>query len=203
MQNNDLPYSRFRLSGPDTLFQHQISITSKTGAGSSSLLEGLKKKLGNFPYRWVSGGGLMRTRAAERGMKIEVFVRYSREHPEEGHDRWCDQQIANFASHDWVICEGRLPHIFMPGALRVFLECDLDIRAVRRHRDHPELSLDEVTEMIVQRDIDDDTRYNALYSGCHWPLGDFDLVLSSSLMTVEEEVELLLLKHSIWVDAIR
>lgn len=187
-----LPYSKEsqEVSRP---FSHQISITAVTGAGSSSLMASIKTwhKFKNKPYRFVSAGGLMRDRADSKLMAIEEFTAHCRAHPEEGHDSWLDLTIARLAHHNWVVCEGRLPHVFMPKAFKILLKCDLNLRAERRARDL-KISTEKALEKISARDADDHARYEALYPGCHWADSDFDLCLDSTKMgtyALTQEIE--------------
>jgi cytidylate kinase len=179
-------------------FLHQISITSKTGVGSTTLFSELKKRFDAFPYRWVSGGSLMRARAAELGMNIGQFAAHNRVHPEEGHDRWCDDTIAHFAEHDWVICESRLSHVFMPGAFKVLLVCDPEIRAERQRAISRSKSLKQIREEIENRDRDDDARYVELYPDCLWGQEDFDLVMNTGVLSLAREMEALLNHYEKW-----
>lgn len=185
------------------IFRNQISITSKTAVGKTTLLRELKKKLDNLPYRWVSGGALMRARAASLGMTIEEFAVHNHLHPEEGHDRWCDDTIAHFAEHDWVICEGRLPHFFMPRAFKVLLVCNPHTRAARRQGDNSEKPLWQVLRDIEERDRNDAKRYEKLYPECLWPEENFDLVIETDKLSIDGEVELLLGEHRKWAGEIK
>jgi cytidylate kinase len=183
-------------------FSQQISVTSKTGVGSSTLLKNLKGALGELPFRFVSGGAIMRAFAIQNGMTIEQFAAHNRAHPEEGWDEKCDQRIAAFAQHNFVVAESRLGHAFMPLAFHVLLECDIDVCAQRRYDDlvvkgkNPVLS--EVKRDIEQRDDDDDSRYEILYPGCLWHRSDFDLVINTQRMSPPEIVEYVLSEHQKW-----
>lgn len=183
-------------------FEHQISITSLTGAGSSSLVSALGKRLHDQPYRWISGGGLMRERASQLGMSIDEFARYNRKHPEEGHDQWCDESIARMAQSDWMICESRLSHYFMPKAFKVVLECSLGTRARRRQKDQPDRSVADVMQKINERDKNDRMRYELLYPGCMWDVKQFDLLLSSESASPDQLAGYLIEEHDKWVRAL-
>lgn len=124
--------------------RNQLSITSLSGVGSSTLLDGLKKHFEKLPYRYVSGGAITRAQAAELGMNIERFVEYKVDHPE--YDLKCDEMIAHFAKHDYMIGESRLAHYDMPAAYHVLGTCELSERAKRRqsHKDYAHLSPSEI-----------------------------------------------------------
>lgn len=181
------------------VFEHQISITGDTGVGTSSLFKALKELLEDEPYRWVSGGILMRQRASEHGMSMPDFAKHCRLHPEEGHDRWCDEQIAKLAETDWMICEGRLAHFFMPHAFHVSLICGMDKRVARRSVDEGR-SPSQVRREIKQRDYNDVTRYRNLYGHeCLWHPFKFSLVLSSERDSPSQLATQLLREHQKWL----
>lgn len=168
---------------------HQMSVTAETGVGSSTLLKGLADRfIGKLPYRFVSGGSIMRAKAAELNMTIEEFSAYNKLCPEEGHDVACDQTIARFAEHKHVICEGRLPHFFMPYACHVLLRCNPVVRAERRklQKGFEHLSVVQILEAILKRDADDNARYRAIYGPeCIWRQEQFDVVVDSTELSKE------------------
>lgn len=189
-------------------FSNQISITSLTGCGSSTTLNMLKERLKNFPYRFVSGGFIMRSIASSfrseefpNGMTIEQFAKYNREHPEDQFDLKCDQMLSQFAEQNWSIIEGRLPHIMAPHSFRVLLNCDATIRAERRRaQKYPEMSVEEVLQLIEKRDNDDNARYEKLYPGCLWPDSDYDLVIDTGKFSPDQVVEKIIDEHTKWAN---
>ena len=180
-------------------FQNQISITSLTGTGSTSLFKVLQEKLKGEPYRWFSGGELFRARGAELGMSVGQFAAHCLEHPEEEHDRWVDETIQNHAQADWMICESRRAHFSMPHAFKVLLECHIVMRAMRRHRDQKHLSLLQVRREIEERDRNDIRRYASLYPGCLWESKRFDLIIDTAEGEPPQLAEILLSQHERWI----
>lgn len=194
------PYSREAREQP-TCFSGQIAITAKTGDGSSTLIENLKGLMRDMPYRWVSGGALMRAQAAgHNNMAIEGWAAHCRKHPEEGHDRRLDQMIRILAEHNWVICEGRLPQVFMPRAFKVRYWCAHNERIHRRVKQNEgRLSYAKVEADIVDRDNNDDVRYEILYPGCLWPNSDYDLFVDNTKITPKEAAERIVNEHRKWL----
>ena len=142
----------------------------------------------------------MRAKAIELGFSnIEAFATYNREHPEARHDVECDMMISKFAEHDYVICEGRLPHAFMPCAFHVLLVCDIEVRANRRQGDFPNLSKGATHTSILKRDDDDEARYGKLYPGTNWPQTDFDLVVDTAAHSKRGVSYLVLDGHCAWL----
>lgn len=171
-----------------------ITITSLTASGKSSLIEALKIKfrLKKIEMNFISVGGIMRKLAKDLNFSsIDGFVRHNIEHPEDGYDCLVDEQVRKIGEKDHQIIEGRLPHIFVPKGFHIFLRCPLEVRAWRRYecQNPEELSFDEVIRQIVERDEGDQARHESLYPGCIWKENDYDLIIDSSAMTIEDEAE--------------
>lgn len=182
------------------MLPHQISLTSQSGAGSSSTMNALKQLLTAPAWRWMSGGDLMRKYAASKGMSIEELADRARRYPEERHDFWLDQMTQEEAATDWMVCEARLAHYNMPHAFHVYQYCDLETRALRRHRQNPDKypTVDVARRAIAERDQDDRERYTKLYEGCLWTLDRYDLVVDSTLLSTEEIALEIVAKHTEW-----
>ena len=196
-------YSRQNLLRSEIL-PFLITITSLTAAGKTSLIEALKIKFAsrNIEMNFTSAGEIMRELGKESGFtSIEAFSRHNRDHPEDGYDRRCDDRVREIGKKDYQVIEGRLPHIFVPKGFHILLRCPLDVRAWRRYeyQNPDDLSLNEVMWKIVQRDEDDQARYKSLYSGCIWAEYDYDLIIDSSSMTVDEEVRAIIRGWKKWL----
>ncbi len=201
-----ITYAKTKVS---TVFSNQISITSESGVGGSTLYNNLKVALADLPYRFVSGGSNMRSIGDGLGMKIEQFAAYNREHPEKGYDMQCDHMFLAFGLHNFVVAEGRMAHAFMPGAFHVRLVCDPEVRAQRRWADQAKQKDKEkkkkskatILGEILQRDEDDNIRYRELYPGCLWLPRDYDLNIDTDVVDKEEMPAYLLREHKEWLNA--
>lgn len=196
-------YSRQNLL-PSEFLSFLFTITSLTAAGKSSLIEGLKTKFVsmNIKMDFVSVGAIMRNYAKELGFSsIEVFSQYNRAHPEACYDQKCDDFIRDIGNKNYQVIEGRLPHVFVPKGFHILIDCPLEIRSKRRYekQNSDKLSLDEIKRLIEQRDKDDQARYEVLYSGCSWAHDDFDLVIDSSVKTIDEEVKEIFAVWNKWI----
>ncbi len=181
-------------------FTHQISLTADSGVGSTTTAKVLHSMLGVSPWRWVNAGAIMRTFAAELGLSIEEFGIYNSAHPEKEHDKECDGMVRLFGEQDYVIFEGRLVHHFAPQAFHVRLVCDPEVRAQRRAKDFPNMTVEEVLRKIEERDFVNTTRYTDRYSKeVIWADSQFDLVLDTGLHTPEVIAEKILEGHKEWV----
>lgn len=144
---------------------------------------------------------MMREESHRRAMSIETFAQYNREHPEEGIDKMLDQKNNTLGTHDYVIAEGRLVHIFFPGAFKVYLHCDLDIRALRRAKQIGNSDVSAVKREVQNRDNDDNERYRQLYgSGCLWTPEQYHCVVNSGELSSQDVFEVVLCAHLHWLD---
>lgn len=196
-------YSRQNLL-PSNFLPFLFTVTSLTAGGKSSLIEGLKTEFisRNIKMNFISVGAIMRNYARESGFSsIETFSQYNRENPDAGHDKKCDDLIREIGEKNHQVIEGRLPHIFVSKGFHILLHCPLDIRAKRRfeRQNSDKLSFDEIKRLIDQRDSDDNSRYKVLYPGCIWTDSDFDSIINSSTMTVDEEVSTIFRDWERWV----
>lgn len=189
-------------------FDNQIAIVGSCGTGTSTLLERLKMRFFDLPYRYVSGGSIMRAKAVSCGFStIEEFARHNLLHPEEGNDAWCEETITVFGRQNYVVCEARLANITMPHAFKVCLVCDIEVCArrmdlYRRLKHYPGLDTSQIMQVLAQRNEDDERRYEALYPGCIWELADYDLVVDTSVNQPERVEDLVFQGHSQWLKTI-
>lgn len=182
---------------PIAFLSHVITITSETGVGSSTTLKKLREHYGPVLWRYISGGSIMRARARERGMTIDEFAAFNREHPEAGYDLRCDQDIREYGKQNHTILEGRLTHAFVPHGMHVLLKCPVAVRAERRQADEGGLLATHVSR-IEQRDRDDRERYQHLYPGCLWSETEFDLELNTSILSPADVVQRIVDFHVNW-----
>ncbi len=183
-------------------FSDQITITSLSGAGSSSTILALQRILPTGIYRFVSGGGMMRASIRHSDqplMSMEQYAEYCRRNPDLGTDRKLDQNINTLSCHNFTIIESRLGHETCPGGYHVLLECPLATRAKRRAK-QISVTYAEAKAAIEKRDRDDTDRYRHLYGdGCIWSPEKYDLRISSSRHKPDEIARKILAAHSRWV----
>ncbi len=195
-----MDYSR-KSTRPERFFSDQITITSESGVGGSSTLTSLGINfLQDRRIRLVGAGAIMRGFAKERGMSIEDFTLYCKNHPSGDYDRRCDAEIAGYGSQNHTVIEGRLPHVFAPHGFHVLLTCPLPVRARRRHRDpeYSQMSIPMIKFLIKKRDQDDKERYEKIYPGCMWPVNHFDLTLGTEILSIDDVTKRIIMAHSQW-----
>ncbi|MDE2038290.1 MAG: hypothetical protein KGI69_03670 [Patescibacteria group bacterium] len=176
---------------------YQMTITSASAGGRSTLLEGLRAALGEG-FAYVSAGSFMRKIAATLGMSIEQFAEHASRNPD--YDARCDKMMADAAlESEQFVGEGRVPHIMAPRAFHVRIVCPVQVRAERRflqlrmqardRRAKRRLKYVETLKAVLDRDITDAERYEALYPGYDWPDEHFDLVVENECLSPEQTLE--------------
>jgi cytidylate kinase len=144
----------------------------------------------------------MRAFAASLGMTIREFAEHNRQHPELGYDKKCDQWLNILGSHDFVIAEGRLPHIFIPKAYHVLFVCDEDTRVAKRAQ-QDNRSSEEVQRDLRLREAADNERYVSLYGpNVLWQNDEYDLVVNSSMLSPRDIVDTIRAEHIKWIQSL-
>jgi cytidylate kinase len=183
------------------LFKHQISITADSGVGSTTTSKVLHNYLGLSPWRWVNAGAIQRLFAEERGMTIEEHNQQSLKNIDEQYDEKCDGMVKYFAEQDYVLFEGRLVHHFAPEAYHVLLVCDPETRAMRRTKDFPGSTEEEILNKIRDRDEVNNKRYILKYGpDVLWSQDKFDLVLDTVQFSPDEICQKIIEGHKKWLE---
>ena len=190
-------------------FPHSFTVTGASGVGTTTtckqLFDALHAKFG-VPWRWINAGIIMRRYAEKQKMDIDEFVAYMSMHPELCHDEKLDSIVKAASETDYLLSEGRLSNYNNPRGYHVFIGCDLDKRALRRFDDYkaenPAITLAQVKEKILQRDIEDKDRFIKKYGpDAVWAPEQFDCVVNTDEMTTAEIVEKIIADHKAWVAA--
>jgi cytidylate kinase len=161
-----------------------IAISGDHGAGKSTVARELARRLG---LGYLSAGEIFRRMAEERGMSLEEFSEYVEKHPEV--DREIDRRLAEAGGE--VVVDGRLAGWMVRGAdLRILLTAPLEVR-VRRIAEREGRRVEEVRKETLVRERSERKRFKELYGIDIDDLSVFDLVINTSRLGVEEEVEVL------------
>lgn len=164
-----------------------ITISGNAGSGKSTVAKVLKVKLGMKRYYM---GGILRDIAKQKGLTLEEFSNLRLKNS--SFDKEIDEYQKNLANKDNIIVEGRTSFYFIPNSFKIFLKCSLDVAAERIFKDKREEesgTLKEIKELLIKRSKQDEQRYLELYGINPFDESNYDLVIDTSNLRVDEVVE--------------
>jgi predicted cytidylate kinase len=178
-----------------------ITISGSPGSGKSSVAKLLVKKLG---YERVYAGGIMRETARERGLTLEQFMDYL------SHDEKLEKEIdykVRERAYELermgkdVLVEGRVQYHLIPDSLKIYIKVDQeegarrilkDLGDAQASKDRNQRVVSTVEEMVQLNSIREETdalRYKNLYGIDHRNETQYDLVIDTTGLTIEQGVE--------------
>lgn len=172
-----------------------ITISGKPGSGKSTVGKILAKKLG---YEHFSTGDFMRQMAEEQGVTILELNKIAQS------DRTIDEELDARQKHlglenDNFVLDARLGYHFLPKSYKIFLDVDLDVAAKRIAMDHQEsrnvegvADLDETKAKMQARLIEEKTRWQKIYRLNPFDVSQYDLVIDTTNISVEQVIERIL-----------
>ena len=163
-----------------------ITLSGLAGSGKSTTAKYLAKKLSLKHY---STGDFMRAIANERGVSILELNKLSE--TDKSIDNELDQrQILLGKNEDTFIIDGRLSFHFIPRSLKIFLTADPLLRAQRIFRDQrateKNVTLEDTMKHMLARQQSEKKRYMALYHVDYLNEKNYDLVIDTTGLTIEQ-----------------
>ena len=165
-----------------------ISITGDLASGQSTIARMLSEDLNYTLYR---NGAYCRELAIERGMSITEFGEYIENHPEL--DKQIEKSAAEFASsHNNVVIDAKMGWYAVPDSFKVYLKVNIDIAAQRafadpnRKRSENLPTLESQKADMIKRANNDLNRYFNLYGVKRNDMSNYDLVVNTDNLTIEE-----------------
>lgn len=166
-----------------------ITISGKIGSGKSTVAKALAKKLN---LRHFSTGDVMRKIAEEKGLTPIELNRLAEK--DSSFDRMIDSKTKEFGKkEDDFVMDSRLAFHFIPDSIKVFLDVSLDVAAKRifsqkRAEETENISLSATREKIREREASELKRYMQMYGLDYTDKSNFDLVVDTSKLDVDEIV---------------
>ncbi len=167
----------------------RITISGYPGAGKTTVGKLLADHLG---YKFYSVGDLRGQMAMDRGMTIDELNKLGEKEfwTDDMADQW-QKKIGQ--TEDNFVMEGRLSFYFIPDSFKLFLTIDKTAAAERilknqRPDEKPVSSVKEMKELIAERLEADRKRYQEYYGLDPSAKENFDFVMDTTHLTVEQIV---------------
>lgn len=167
----------------------KITITGGLYSGKSTVAKAISEALN---YAYFSVGELQRRLAVEKNMSITEYNKYML-------DNNLDHEIDNRTieigkEEENFIFDARLAWHFIPDSFKIFLKVELDVaveRAMKDERGKSEkyATKEEAKESITERRRLEVSRFKDIYNVDINDESNYDLVMDTSNMTLEEVIE--------------
>lgn len=178
-----------------------ISLTGDLAAGKSRVTDLLQKELGYSIYR---NGERFRALALEMGMSVTEFNKYVETHPEI--DKKLESEATKYAetNQDFII-DARMGWYSVPESFKVYLKVDRDVGAQRafgdekRKRTENFNTVEEYKNDMIKRANLEVERYFNLYGVRKDDMSNYDLVVDTTCLTIEEVKQTILDEYDKWL----
>ncbi len=170
----------------------KITLGGPPGAGKGTVGRLLAAHYG---YEFISGGDLFRKAAAARGMTMEAFDTYMKEHPEARIDHEIDGLQVDIGKHqDNFVLESRLAWHFAPQSIKIKIDGELDER-IRRIANvssvdriaYTQDDFEETKRKTLKRFSDHQAKILELYGIADLVADEhFDIIIDSTGISAEE-----------------
>jgi len=176
-----------------------IALSGMAGSGKSTVKSLLAKRLG---YKAYSVGDLRGKMALERGITIDELNTIGLEQDFTDKEADAYQERLGKEENNFVI-DGWLSWLFIPHAVKVFLNVDPDegarrIYEAKKHnpngrKDEPVYpSIEAAKAAITERTASNVTRYKKWYNADFLDLSHYDLVIDTTTNPPEKIVEIII-----------
>ena len=173
-----------------------ITMTGKPCSGKSVVIAYLMEKYG---FTRFSGGDIYRRVAAERGLDVLEFNRVN----DYSVDKMVDDEIIKIGERDLekdIIFDSRTAWFFIPKSFKVFLDIKPDEQIRRLKNSGRTTEKTEITDEEARKNLDErwtleNERYTKLYGFSNEDLTNFDYVVDTTNLTIEEAAEKIYAKY--------
>ncbi len=167
-----------------------ITIAGKPGSGKTTVAREVAKHL---KYKHVSTGDMRGQLAMERGLTIDQLNEIGK--TEDWTDKEIDKKVEQIGkTQDNVVIDSWLAWHFIPKSVKIFLDIDMKEAAKRifakqrpdeKHQD----TVEGVLIMITKRWNDSVARYRKWYNTDISDKKNYDFVLDTTNLTIEQSVQ--------------
>ncbi len=166
-----------------------IALGGKAGTGKSTVAEFIARKL---KLKHYSNGDFMRELAEKRGISLLELSKIAETTREI--DEMLDKRQKELGKkEDNFVIDSRLGFHFIPKAKKIFLDCDLEIRARRilddKSRKEKNEDLKSAIKNIRARESSELLRYKKYYNIDPYNPENYNLVIDTTALTVKQTSE--------------
>lgn len=166
-----------------------ITISGLPGSGKSTLAKELAKLL---KFKHYSMGDLQRSIAKEKGITITELGALEEKDSKIDNEIEAKQEKLGKTEDDFII-DGRLSFHFIPNSVKIFLTVTPEIgaeRILKNRRDEEQAEdIEELKEKIQERIESEKKRFKEYYNINPYDESNYDFVLDTNNLTVEECLE--------------
>lgn len=171
----------------------KITLSGKSGTGKGTVGELLTKRL---EYDFISVGDYSREYAAERGMTIDEFQKYCKEHPEK--DKEIDKKFADKCNNSTnLIVDWRLGFHFLNHSFNVYLKVSEEI-AAKRIAGRSTQNEKKDFKSIMEKDNNMKERFIEVYGVDFTNESYYDLVINTGEMDSKQIVDKIISEYTKW-----
>lgn len=181
--------------------KHIISLTGDLAAGKSRVTDLLQKELNYSIYR---NGEKFRALGMEMGMSVNEFSIYAETHPEI--DMKLESEATKYSkTNDNFIIDAKMGWYAIPESFKVYLKVDADVGAKRAYDDVKRKnsenfdSVEEYKVHMLARYNSENERYFNLYGVRKDDMSNYDLVIDTTHLTIEEVKQKILEEYTKWL----
>ena len=177
----------------------RISITGDLGSGKSTVCQELNKTYG---LRAFSTGTIQRRIAEEKGMSTFELNKYAETHPEI--DDQIDGELKALSGSDFdLVIDSRMAWHFVENTFKVYLITDEAVSARRIFADkrgpsEKYTNTEHALEHLRARKISENLRYREKYGVDCYDMSNYDYVLDTTELTIEETAVLIMQEYAKW-----
>ncbi len=166
-----------------------ITISGKPGSGKSTIAKLLAEK---FNLKRYSTGDYFRQKAKEKGLSLQDYSKLAEQTHE--HDKETDLwQTELGKKEDNFIIDGRLSHVYIPNAIKIFLDVKKEVGAERIMKEKREgeeaMDFQQALHLWVTRTKSEQKRFHEYYKIDHHDNSQYDLVLDTTERTKQEVLD--------------
>lgn len=167
----------------------RVTIAGDLGSGKSVVSKRLSEKLN---YKLLSTGNLFREIAKEKGMDVLQLTELAK--TDNSIDKFIDNKLINLKEDNYII-DSRMAWHFVKDSLKIYLSVDINTAAERiihaNRSSEKYSSIQEAVKSVKHRREEETCRYKTKYDVDINDYNNYDIILNTSNINVDEVVNYL------------